>query len=138
MTKERVNYCPSSHPFLLQLSKGGTKLLHLTSTGTGTHPSRLCFRSPGSALWQRGLEVSDIKPVTLPLDSLTRGLVEKVLSLIFWAKHQLSTTHFGRLAGARDWAKIEEMLKEMKMWLDTKESLAQMSEDSKMKNGLRG
>ena len=65
-------------------------------------------------------------------------MVEKVLSLIFWAKHQLSTTHFGRLAGARDWAKIEEMLKEMKMWLDAKESLAQMSEDSKMKNGLRG
>ena len=30
------------------------------------------------------------------------------------------------------------MLKEMKMWLDAKESLAQMSEDSKMKNGLRG
>jgi len=70
----------------------------------------LCFESPGSTLWQWGFKVSNIEPVTFPLDSLARGMIREVLALILRTKHQLSSTNLGRLSGAGNWTKIEEML----------------------------
>ena len=77
-----------------------------------------------------------MEPELLPFGSFTRWIISQVLASVLRAEYQFISPDDGRNGGIWDRNKEEEMLKNVEMGKNSKESLTEMSENRKMQDEL--
>ena len=91
----------------------------MISVGARICPALLQLRGPRSPHWERRRVVPDVEPEIFPLDSLPRGVIEKIFIFFPGPHNFLGTTYLGDSIGTGVGMETEEVIEEMKMRLDT-------------------
>ena len=82
-----------------------------------------------SSLWKWRFNVPDMKPELLPFGSVIHQIISQVLASGSRTEYQFTSPDDGGIGGIWDRNKEEEMLKQVEMGKNSKESLTEMSEN---------